>query len=73
MNRSTSSFARYNLAVTDTTTAEYFADKPEAAPRPLNSSLDLGKLSSTGFTSKDWREDLKIYIERELANVPSVP
>jgi len=53
--------------VTDTTTANYYKDKPEAAPRPLQSTLALSKLQSTGFTSRDWREDLKNYIEKEKA------
>ncbi len=57
----------YDLAVTDTTTAEYFANKPEAAPRPLQSTLDLRKLETTGFTPRDWREDLKEYLTKETA------
>lgn len=55
-----------NLAVTDTTTAEYFASKPESAPRPLQSTLALDKLQATGFTSTDWREDLRQYVDKEL-------
>lgn len=35
--------------VTPITTAEYFAGK-QVAPRPLHSSLDLGKLEATGWT-----------------------
>ncbi len=54
-----------SLTVTDTTTAEYFADKPEAAMRPLQSTLDLSKIEATGFVPQDWREDLKKYIEKE--------
>ncbi|HET7320587.1 MAG TPA: NAD(P)-dependent oxidoreductase [Candidatus Saccharimonadales bacterium] len=57
--------AGYDLAVTDTTTAEYFAGKPGIAPRPLNSTFDLSKLESTSFTFTDWREDLKRYIQEE--------
>lgn len=53
------------LTVTDTTTEEYFANKPEAAPRPLQSTLDLSKIEATGFTPTDWREDLKTYITSE--------
>lgn len=53
------------LTVTDTTTQEYFANKPEAAPRPLQSTLDLSKIEATGFTPTDWREDLKTYIASE--------
>lgn len=58
--------AGLNLKVTDTTTAEYFADKPEAAKRPLKSTLTLDKIEATGFTPHDWREDLKTYVAKEL-------
>lgn len=54
------------LTVTDTTTAEYFADKPETAKRPLQSTLALDKIESTGFTPTDWQTDLKAYVEKEL-------
>lgn len=58
---------KYDLTVTDTTTAEYFADKPQAAKRPLNSVLDLSRLEKTGFSSSDWREALQEYVNKELA------
>ncbi len=58
--------AGYHLNVTDTTTSEYFASKPGVAPRPLNSLLDLAKIATTGFKPKDWHEDLKQYIKKEL-------
>lgn len=51
-----------NLTVTDTTTAEYFADKDNIAPRPLQSTLSLDKLAATGFQSHDWIKDLKLYL-----------
>jgi dTDP-4-dehydrorhamnose reductase len=51
--------------VTDTTTAEYYAGKDGIAPRPLKSGLDLSKIEATGFTTRDWKEDLKTYIEKE--------
>lgn len=54
-----------NLTVTNTTTAEYFAGKKGIAPRPLQSTLDLTKLKSTGFINNDWRDDLKEYIKKE--------
>ncbi|MEX1995557.1 MAG: dTDP-4-dehydrorhamnose reductase [Candidatus Saccharimonadales bacterium] len=57
--------ADFDLKVTDTTTAEYFADKPDTAPRPLNSTLDLTKIESAGFKPRDWHEDLKDYIAKE--------
>ena len=53
---------RNDLTVTNTTTAEYFADKDGIAPRPLGSDMSLDKLHSTGFTSHDWTHDLKDYI-----------
>lgn len=58
--------AGYDLKVTDTTTAEYFANKPEVAPRPLKSELALDKIKATGFTPKDWREDLAEYVKKEI-------
>jgi dTDP-4-dehydrorhamnose reductase len=54
--------ASYDLTVTDTTTAEYFAGKEGIAPRPLNSIMNLGKLHSTGFKSQDWHEGLQNYV-----------
>lgn len=59
--------AGFNLTVTNTTTADYFKDKPEASPRPLNSMMDLSKLQSTGYTGRDWQTDLTNYIKKELA------
>lgn len=55
-----------NLTVTDTTTGEYFTDKPEAAKRPLESTLALDKIEATGFKPRDWREELKKYVAKEL-------
>jgi len=51
--------------VTETSTFEYFKGKENIAPRPLQSSLDLTKIHSTGFKSVDWQTDLKNYIEKE--------
>ena len=59
--------AGFDLAVTNTTTADYYRGKPNAAPRPLNSVMDLGKLQATGFTGHDWQQDLTTYIQKELA------
>ena len=47
-------------------TAEYFADKPGAAPRPLNSVLDLSKIVATGYLPRDWRSALTDYLGSEL-------
>jgi dTDP-4-dehydrorhamnose 3,5-epimerase len=54
------------LTVTDTTTEAYFGSKPGIAPRPLGSEMDLSKVQATGFTPRDWREDLAAYIQKEL-------
>ena len=48
------------------TTAEYLADKPGAAPRPLNGVLDLEKVHATGFHPREWRTALTDY----LADLP---
>jgi dTDP-4-dehydrorhamnose 3,5-epimerase len=52
--------------VTETTTADYYKDKPLAAGRPLNSIFDLSKIKATGFTPRDWQIDLADYIKKEL-------
>jgi dTDP-4-dehydrorhamnose reductase len=58
---------REDLSVTGVTTAEYYADKPGIAPRPLQSAMDLSKIEAVGAKLPDWREELKTYIQRELA------
>ena len=55
-------------SVTDTTTVEYFADKPNAAARPLNSVLDLGKAHSVGIQPAHWRDKLADYIAKEISD-----
>ncbi|HUS25916.1 MAG TPA: NAD(P)-dependent oxidoreductase [Nevskiaceae bacterium] len=56
---------RDDLQVANTTTKEYFASKPQAAPRPLLSVLDLGKIKATGLQLRDWRDDLHHYIANQ--------
>ncbi len=56
-----------DLTVTDTTTEEYFAGKEGIAPRPLQSTLDLTKVQASGFTPREWKDDLVTYINKELA------
>jgi dTDP-4-dehydrorhamnose 3,5-epimerase len=51
--------------VTGVTTAEYFAGKDGISPRPLQSTLNLDKIKSTGFTPADWRQSLKDYLKKE--------
>jgi dTDP-4-dehydrorhamnose 3,5-epimerase len=52
--------------VTGTTTAAYFADKPHAARRPLNSVLDLTKATAAGVTLQPWRDSLAAYVTQQL-------
>jgi dTDP-4-dehydrorhamnose 3,5-epimerase/reductase len=56
----------FNLQVTDTTTAEYSKTKPNVAPRPPYSTLDLSKMEAAGFKFRDWQDDLREYIKKEL-------
>jgi dTDP-4-dehydrorhamnose 3,5-epimerase len=51
--------------VTNTATAQYFAEKPHAAPRPLNSVLNLGKATALGVSLPHWRTRLHEYIAKE--------
>ena len=53
---------RGELRVRDTSTAEYFAGKPDAARRPLNSVLDCTKAEKTGIPLPDWRDRLPAYV-----------
>lgn len=59
--------AGYELRITDTTTKEYFASKPGVARRPLNSVLDLSKIKAAGFEPRDWHENLREYIRKEVS------
>lgn len=54
---------RNDLTVMGISTAEYFKDKPDAAPRPLQSSLDLTKVKRAGVVPPDWRELLGEYLK----------
>lgn len=53
-------------AVTGVSTEEYFRGK-SAAPRPLNSALDLGKIKVSGFQPRPARDALKAYLGQALA------
>lgn len=48
-------------AVTGVSSAEYFKDK-DAAPRPLNSTLDLSKIASQGYAARNSQDALKEYV-----------
>lgn len=56
---------RDDLVVTDTSTQEYYASKPDSSPRPLNSAFDLSKIKNAGVNLPDWREDLSGYVKKE--------
>ncbi len=58
--------AKLPTAVTDISTSDYYAGKVNIAPRPLQSTLSLDKIQRTGFKSRNWEEDLKTYLEKEL-------
>ncbi|HUD10542.1 MAG TPA: NAD(P)-dependent oxidoreductase [Candidatus Saccharimonadales bacterium] len=57
-----------SLVVSDSTAAKYFAGKAIADKRPIHGALALSKMEKMGFMFTDWREDLKIYIEKELVS-----
>ncbi len=59
--------AGYDCKVNNITNEQYYSDKPGSAPRPLSSTLSLEKIHATGFESRDWKDDLKDYIKKELA------
>ena len=48
--------------VTGVSSEAYFRDKPEAAPRPQHSTLDLGRAADLGVEPRDWRELLALYL-----------
>ena len=52
---------RERQAITGISTEEYFAGK-QVAPRPLNSVLDLTKITATGFTPQDQQMALHTYL-----------
>jgi dTDP-4-dehydrorhamnose reductase len=49
--------------VTGVSTEEYYAEKKGVAPRPLKSTLDLTKISYTGFKTLDWTFSLHKYLK----------
>ncbi|MGM9472049.1 sugar nucleotide-binding protein [Pseudarthrobacter sp. YS3] len=54
--------------VTGISTAEYFKDKA-AAPRPLNSVLDLGKIKAAGFSPRNAKMALTQYLSTTQASI----
>jgi dTDP-4-dehydrorhamnose 3,5-epimerase len=57
--------ADYTLTVTDTTTEKYYEGKAGIAPRPLHSTLNIDKITNTGYTPPDWEVDLQNYVTKE--------
>ncbi|PCC35775.1 dTDP-4-dehydrorhamnose reductase [Glutamicibacter sp. BW77] len=53
---------RERSAVTGTSTSDYFSGK-QAAPRPMNSMLDLAKIIATGFSPQNQGEALHSYLD----------
>lgn len=51
--------------ITPVTTEEYYAGKEGVAPRPLQSTLDLGKIKAAGFTPREWKQALREYLEKQ--------
>ena len=50
-------------AVTPVTTAEYYASAAgPVSPRPVHSDLDLSKIRATGFSPRDWEDELREYL-----------
>lgn len=50
--------------VTGVTTEKYYEGKSDIAPRPLQSTLNIDKIRSTGFAPRRWDEALQEYIEK---------
>ncbi len=61
--RTFSAIGRDDLQVTNTTTEDYAASRPDFAPRPLQSTLALDKIEATGFRPRDWQDDLATYLQ----------
>lgn len=59
---------RTDLTVTDVSTAEYYAGKEGIAPRPLQSTLDLSKIKTTGLVPTSWQDELKTYVASLSSN-----
>ncbi|HSW77776.1 MAG TPA: bifunctional dTDP-4-dehydrorhamnose 3,5-epimerase family protein/NAD(P)-dependent oxidoreductase [Candidatus Chromulinivoraceae bacterium] len=51
--------------ITSVTTAKYYEGKEGIAPRPLQSTLNLAKIKTTGFTPRDWTEALHHYLDQQ--------
>ncbi len=59
--------AGFDKSVQNTSSVKYYKGKQDVARRPLQSTLDLSKIKATGFTPRDWRDNLRDYIRKELS------
>lgn len=51
--------------VTGISTEEYFKDKTDIAPRPLQSTLNIDKIQKAGFSPREWKEALRQYLDSQ--------
>lgn len=51
--------------VTGVPTVEYFAGKENIAPRPLQSTLNIDKITEMGYTPEDWEIALRDYLKND--------
>lgn len=51
--------------VTGISTEQYFSGKEGVAHRPLQSTLNIAKIKSTGFAPRDWTVALREYIQND--------
>ncbi|HMH69933.1 MAG TPA: bifunctional dTDP-4-dehydrorhamnose 3,5-epimerase family protein/NAD(P)-dependent oxidoreductase [Candidatus Saccharimonadales bacterium] len=51
--------------ITPVSTNQYFKDKVDISPRPLQSTLNLDKIKATGFTPREWRQALHDYLDQQ--------
>lgn len=59
--------AHKNVTVHSVSTAEYYKDKPNSAPRPINSVLDKSALDAAGFKRlPSWQDALNRYLKEIL-------
>jgi len=51
--------------ITGITTDKYYEGKEGIAPRPLQSTLSLDKIKTTGFEPREWKQALREYLDQE--------
>ena len=50
--------------VSGITTDKYYEGKDGIAPRPLQSTLSLDKIKTTGFEPREWKQALREYLDQ---------